>query len=87
MSIDPRLKQTILKALNLDDWDLDDETLAYEVPGWDSLHHLTVIANVEKEFGIRFRSSEVVQLENVGDLDRLVQSKLAGGQSLPIRRQ
>jgi acyl carrier protein len=77
MAIDPRLKKTILKALKLDDWDLDEQTLAYEVPGWDSLHHLTVICDVEREFSIRFRSSEVVELENVGDLDRLVQLKLA----------
>jgi acyl carrier protein len=76
MAIDCRLRKTILKALKLDAWDLDEDTLAYEVPGWDSLHHVTVIHEVEKEFGIRFRSSEVVQLENVGDLDRLVQSKL-----------
>jgi acyl carrier protein len=76
MPIDPRLKSTVLRALNLDNWDLNDETLAYEVPGWDSLSHVNVICEVEREFGIRFRPSEVVQLQDVGDLDRLVRSKL-----------
>jgi acyl carrier protein len=74
-AIDPRLKATVLRTLKLDDWDLDTETLAHEVPGWDSLSHVNLICEVEREFGIRFRPSEVVQLENVGDLDALVRSK------------
>jgi acyl carrier protein len=76
MNIDPRLKTAILKALHLDDWDLTAETLAFEVPGWDSLSHVNVLMEAEKEFGIRFGASEVMRLDNVGDLDRLVARKL-----------
>ena len=75
MEIDEELKAVVLKVLSLDDWEITRETLAYEVPNWDSLNHVAVITAVEKKFGIRFTSSEVVALENVGDLDCLVAAK------------
>jgi acyl carrier protein len=76
MGIKPRLKLAILRALTLDDWAIEPETLAFEVPGWDSLSHVKVLLEVEKEFGIRFGASEVMRLDNVGDLDRLVTRKV-----------
>ena len=74
--ISPELKTAILGALKLDDWEFTDSTLAAEVPGWDSLNHVNVVLAVEKHFGVRFRSAEVLKLTNVGDLQRLVNSKL-----------
>jgi acyl carrier protein len=74
--ITQELKQVILKVLSLDDWDIKDETLAAHVPGWDSLNHVNVILAIEKHFRVRFRPIEVLKLKNIGDLQRLVSSKL-----------
>lgn len=74
--ISDELKTVILGALKLDDWELTDSTEAAEVPGWDSLSHVNVVLAVEKHFGVRFRNVEVLRLTNVGDLQRLVNSKL-----------
>ena len=74
--ITQELKQVILKVLRLDDWDIKDETLAAHVPGWDSLNHVNVILAIEKHFSVRFRPIEVLKLKNIGDLGRLVSSKL-----------
>lgn len=73
--ISDRLKAVILKELQLADFDLRDETLASELPGWDSLNHVKILSAVENEFGIRFRGLEVVRLRNVGQLQALVDSK------------
>lgn len=75
--ISERLKKVILKTLKLNDFDLRDETQAYQVPGWDSLNHVVVLVAVEKEFGIRFHVAEVLRLRNIGDLQALVDSKTA----------
>src|SRR5262245_55557947 len=75
--IDERLKRVILKELDLDDYPLEDDTLANGVSGWDSLSHVRVLAAVETEFGIRLRALEVLRLKNVGDLRRLVEQKQA----------
>jgi acyl carrier protein len=71
------LKNVILSELKLDDWEIADTTTAGEVPGWDSLSHIDVVLAVEKHFGIRFKSAEILRLKNVGDLQRFVDSKLA----------
>jgi acyl carrier protein len=75
--ISEKLKSVIVKELGLEDWDLEDETVATEVPGWDSLSHVRVITAVEDAFGVRFRSLEVIKLKNVGELQKLVDKKVA----------
>ena len=74
--ISDELKTAILNVLKLDDWEIADTTLAAEIPGWDSLSHVKVISAVERHFGVRFKAVEVLSLTNVGDLQRLVHSKL-----------
>ncbi len=76
--IDPRLKKTILAELGLDDFPFEETTTAQQVPGWDSLSHVRVLAAVEREYGLRFRSLEVIRLKNVGDLQALVNRKAGG---------
>lgn len=73
--ISPRLKGVILRELDLEDWEITDSTTADTIPGWDSLRHVEVIAAVEAEFGVRFRTLEVLRLRTIGDLQRLVDSK------------
>jgi acyl carrier protein len=75
--ISDRLKHTILSELDLDEFDMRDETLAGEVPGWDSLSHVRVISAVEAEYGARFKILELLKLRNVGDLQALVDRQAA----------
>ena len=70
------LKKVILNALNLESWDIRDDTMAHEIPGWDSLTHINVILAVENHFGVSFKSREVLALKNLGDLQRLVDTKV-----------
>lgn len=75
--ISQELKTVLLGELHLKDFDFRDTTLATEVPGWDSLRHTSIIVAVEKHFEIRFKSLEVVRLKNIGELQALVDKKLA----------
>ena len=74
--ISAELKATILAAIDLDEWEIDDNTIASQVPGWDSLSHVTIIAAVEERFGVRFGMRDVFALKKVGDLQRLIDTKL-----------
>jgi acyl carrier protein len=74
--VSERLKRVILKELELDEFPLDDATTADQVPGWDSLSHVRVISAVEADFGVRFKTMEVLRLRSVGDLQALVDAKL-----------
>lgn len=73
--ISERLKKTILKVLRLEDYEINHDTRADEVPGWDSLNHINVILAVEKEYMVRFKNVEILKLKNIGDLQKLVDSK------------
>ncbi|RYE42647.1 MAG: acyl carrier protein [Hyphomicrobiales bacterium] len=54
---------------------LDMDTVATSVEGWDSLSHVRIMIAVEEEFGVKFRTSEIAGLKNVGDLVRLVKNR------------
>ena len=75
MEISKELKQVILSTLNLTDFAIEKETYAYQVPGWDSLSHISIILNIEKIFKVKFNSREVAGLKNIGDLHDLVEQK------------
>ncbi|MBK6679236.1 MAG: acyl carrier protein [Ignavibacteriales bacterium] len=75
--ISERLKNTILKQLELEDYEILEETKANTIPGWDSLSHANVILTIEKEYNIRLKHIEVLKCKNLGDLQRLVDSKLS----------
>jgi acyl carrier protein len=74
--ISDRLKKVILTQLKLDDFEFTDQTIAPQVPGWDSLAHVGIILAVEKEYGIRFKTLEVIHLKNVGELQAAVDKKV-----------
>ena len=54
---------------------LTDATTAADVEGWDSVAQILLILASEREFGIRFSSSELANVENVGAFVDLVESK------------
>jgi acyl carrier protein len=77
--VSDKLKKAILAQLDLDAWDIQDETIAETVPGWDSLTHVGVISAVEDAYGIRFRTAELLRLKNVGQLQALIDKKIGDG--------
>jgi acyl carrier protein len=75
--ISERLKKVILNELDLSKFDLKDETTANQVPGWDSFNHINVILAVEKEYSIHFKGLEILRVKNIGELQKLIDSKLS----------
>ncbi len=56
---------------------LSRATTAKDVPGWDSLRQLLIIAGAEEAFGVQFSSAEMDSLRSVGDFADLIHRKLA----------
>lgn len=50
-------------------------TSASDVPGWDSVAHITLVVAIEQRFGMRFNTAELEELRNVSDLVRLIAQK------------
>ena len=48
---------------------------ARDVPEWDSFNHINVVLAAEMRFGVKFRTSEIEGLRNVGDFVALIARK------------
>jgi acyl carrier protein len=55
--------------------ELTTETVAGDVPGWDSMAHIALVVEVERRFGVTFQTAEIEGLHRVGDLVRLIEAK------------
>ncbi len=51
------------------------ELSAKDVDGWDSLTHIRLLLSIEKAFKIKFTTSEIGSLKNVGDLVALIKER------------
>ena len=67
-----RVEEIVRDALDQPDLVLTPGTVARDVPGWDSIVMVNVILATQQAFGIRFRTTEIDGLQNVGDfVDRI----------------
>ncbi len=73
----PRVQRAFQHAFNLDPGSITLDTQPEDVPQWDSLGHATLACSLEREFNIRFDVDELMALENVREIVRVVGGKLA----------
>ena len=59
-----------------DDLVLTPNTTAADVEGWDSVGHLNLILALESRLNLKFKTTEIESLHNVGELAGLVEYKL-----------
>lgn len=71
-----RVQEVFREELELDDLELTDETTADDVEEWDSLSHVQLVVALEKNFGIKFSSREILSWDNVGDLVDCIEKKI-----------
>jgi acyl carrier protein len=62
------LKEVFIDILDLDSVTLNDETTANDIEEWDSLSHIQLVVAVEKRFGVKFTSREIMKWDNVGEM-------------------
>lgn len=74
----PQLNQVFQDVFDDDELTVNQDTTAKDVEGWDSLMHVTLLVNVEKAFGVRFTSSEIASMKNVGELVELIERHKGG---------
>ncbi len=70
-----KLTQVFHKTFDNADLELTDDMTAGDVDNWDSLTHMVLIGDVEKEFGITFKLKELNKMNTVGHLIDMVATK------------
>ncbi len=71
----PRLTEIFSDVFD-EDIQVSPELSAKDVDGWDSLSHIRLILTIEKAFKIKFSTSEIGKLENVGQLVALIKARV-----------
>lgn len=54
---------------------VNPESVPADIPGWDSLGHVSLVAELEKVFGTTFEVDEVMEMEDVAAILRLLSAK------------
>jgi acyl carrier protein len=70
-----QLSEVFQSVFDDDSIHLTPELSAKDVDGWDSITHIRLILTVEKAFKVKFSTSEVGKLANVGDLVALIKAR------------
>ena len=67
-----KIAEIICKTLGRKNLVLNLETSSKDIEGWDSLVHVTIITEVEKEFGIAIDFMEIIEIKTIGDICKTV---------------
>lgn len=70
-----QLTEIFQDVLDNDEIVVTEETNAEDIEEWDSLSNIQLIVAIEKKFGVKFTSSEIMKWKNVGDMVNSVLAK------------
>lgn len=74
--ISVKVKKIIAKVLEIPVDKVLDNSSQKTIQNWDSLAHLNLVMELEKEFDIAFDTQEVFTMETVEEICRLVKKHL-----------
>jgi acyl carrier protein len=72
----PKVREAFKSIFDVDPQLLTLETSAEDIPGWNSLGHLSLTTQLEQTFGITFDVDELMEMENVREIVRIISAKL-----------
>jgi acyl carrier protein len=72
-----KVREAFRTAFDVDPQSISMETAASDIPGWDSVGHLSLASNLEQIFGISLDVDELMEMENVRAIVRIVSKKLS----------
>jgi acyl carrier protein len=71
-----QLEEIFRDVFDDDSITLTPETTASDIDGWDSVAHVDLIVSIETRLKIKFKTSELGNLHNVGQLVGIIEYKL-----------
>lgn len=55
---------------------IEEATTAEDIEDWDSLTHITLISEIESEFGFKFAMKDVLGMKDVGEMLDIIEKEV-----------
>lgn len=76
MEVKEKVFEIIANVLNVNVTEITLESTVGDFPSWDSLGQLNILQSVQDEFDVEFEPEEMMDIEDVNDIIKAVDSKL-----------
>jgi acyl carrier protein len=73
--LDKRLEKIIREVFDIEAETIDENWTSEDIPDWDSVGHLNLIMEVEKEFNIKIEIEEMFEVEKLKDIVKILEKK------------
>jgi acyl carrier protein len=80
-----KVKAAFSSAFDIDPQIITLDSEPNDIPAWDSMGHVELASSLERAFGVSFDVDDLMAMENVKEICRVVQSKLGEVQSERVR--
>lgn len=75
--MDQRLEKVIRGVFPIEVETIDENWTSDDIPDWDSVGHLNLIMEIQKEFAVKIEIEEMFEIEKLGDIIKILQKKNA----------
>lgn len=72
-----KVQEAFKAAFDVNPQSVTMDTTASDISAWDSVGHLSLASNLEEVFGISLDVDDLMEMENVGAIVRIISTKLA----------
>jgi acyl carrier protein len=73
------VQRSFQSAFGLEPSAITIDTVPGDVDGWDSMGHVTLASSLEQEFKLSFDVDDLMAMENVREIVRVIGTKLGNG--------
>ncbi len=75
-----KVQEAFKSAFDVDPQTVTIDTTPNDIPAWDSMGHVALASSLEDAFGLSFDVDDLMEMENVEKIVRVVQLKLGKAQ-------
>jgi acyl carrier protein len=70
------IKKIMVSVFLVDENEISDDISQSNFEKWESLQHLTLIVDIESEFGVSFEPEEIVEMTSLELIEKYLDKKL-----------
>lgn len=73
-----KVRKLVAEVFQIRESDITLQTNMKDIDSWDSLTHMELIVSLEDEFGIEFTADEIMEMVDVGKIEKIIGEKANG---------